>query len=113
MDAEKLHVFEEAGFNFGRLISGSKTYYLDKFPDHRVVFNSRIYDMVTYEKEKDGKIKDFFEGQPIEIWYGDLDLTRDMEKLKEVAKKIGTFVITTEHGKFVATVEEGGVVCRS
>ena len=106
MDSEKLKVFEDAGFYFGRMISGSKSYYANKFPDHEVVFNARIYDTKTYSKEKDGKIKDFFEGQAIEIWYGDLDLTRDAEKLKEIANKIGTFVITTEHGKYVSTIEK-------
>jgi hypothetical protein len=109
MDSEKLRIFEDAGFFFGRMISGSKSYYANKFPDHEVVFNARIYDMEMYEKEKNGKIKDFFEGQGIEIWYGDLDLTRDIEKLKEIANKIGTFVITTESGKYVSTIKKGEI----
>jgi hypothetical protein len=107
MDTEKLRVFEDAGFRFARMISGSKTGYLDRFPDHKVVFNSRVYDLQTYEKEKDRKIKDFFAGQEIEIWYGDLDLTRDTEKLKEIANKIGTFVVTRESGDYVTTIEKG------
>jgi len=106
MDTEKLHVFEESGFRFARMVSASKTSYLERFPNNKVIFNSRVYDIKTYEKEKDGKIKDFFEGQKIEMWYGDLDLTKDTEKLKEIANKIGTFVITNEHGDYIATIEE-------
>jgi len=106
MDSEKLKVFENSGFFFGRMVSGSKTLYLERFPDHTVVFNSRIYTVETWEKEKNGKIKDFFEGQKIEIWYGDLDLTIDTEKLKQIAKKIGTFVITSEHGRYITTIKK-------
>jgi len=104
----KLRVFENHSFFFGRMISGSKSYYVDKFPDHKVVFNARIYDEETYGKEKDSKIKDFFKGQEIEIWYGDLDLTIDTPKLKQVAKEIGTFVITTESGEYVTKVQKEG-----
>lgn len=106
MDIERRHIFEALGFYFGRLLSGSKSGYNKTFPDHKVIFNSRVYDLKTYEREKDGAIKDWFAGQPIEIWYGDLDLTIDNEKLKEIANKIGTFVITTEHGDYVATIEK-------
>jgi len=106
MDSEKLKVFENSGFFFGRMVSSSKSGYMNRFPDHNVVFNSRIYDTKTYEKEKNGKIKDFFEGQKIEIWYGDLDLTIDTEKLKQIAKKIGTFVITSEHGRYITTIKK-------
>jgi hypothetical protein len=106
MDTERLRAFEDAGFYFARMVSGSKSGYVGRFPDHKVVFNSRVYDLETYEKEKDHKIKDFFAGQSIEIWYGDLDLTRDTEVLKEIANKIGTFVITTESGTYVTTIEK-------
>jgi len=106
MDSKKIKAFENAGFYFGRMISGSKSLYANRFPDHQIVFNARIYDPETYEKEKSGKIKDFFAGQNIEIWYGDLDLTQDGEKLKEIANKIGSFIITTEFGKYVTTIEK-------
>ena len=44
-------------------------------------------------------IKDFFEGQELEIWYGDLDLTLDTETLKKIQSKIGKpIIVTTEHG---------------
>jgi len=98
--------FEKAGFHFGRLISFSKSTYQHKYPDHRIIFNARIYDLKTYTKEKNGKIKDWFRGQEIEIWYGDLDLTLDLPTLKEIAEKIGTFVITYENGNFGCLVSE-------
>ena len=104
--SEKSDVFSDAGFYFGRMISGSKSGYNKMFPDNKVIFNSRVYDLETYEAEKNGRIKDWFAGQSIELWYGDLDLTKDNEKLKEIANKIGTFVITTEHGDYVATIEK-------
>lgn len=106
MDTETLRVFEDSGFYFARMISGSKSGYANQFPDHKVVFNARVYDLETYEKEKKNKIKDFFAGQELELWYGDLDLTLDNEKLKEIANKIGTFVITTESGTYVTTIEK-------
>jgi len=106
MDTERLRAFEDSGFYFARMVSGSKSGYANQFPDHKVVFNARVYNLETYEKEKDGQIKDFFKGQTIEVWYGDLDLTRDNEKLKEIANKIGTFVITTESGAYVTTIEK-------
>lgn len=106
MNSKKLNGFKNAGFYFGRMISGSKSLYVNRFPDHQIVFNARAYDSETYKKEKNGKIKDFFAGQNIEIWYGDLDLTEDAEKLKEIANEIGTFIITTEFGKYVTTIEK-------
>jgi hypothetical protein len=54
------------------MISGSKSFYCEKYPDHKAVFNANI---VT---ESYGK-----------IWYCDLDLTLDTEKLKEIAKIFG------------------------
>jgi len=98
--------FECAGFPFARVISSSKSSYSNQFPDHRIVFNARIYDLETYEREKDGSIQDWFAGQSIEIWYGDIDLTKDIKKLKEIAKEIGPFVITTESGSYVTTIEK-------
>lgn len=103
MNRSCLKNFEENGLRFGRLVSSSKSGYLDKYPTHKVVFNSRIYDLKTYEKEKNKAISNFFAGMEIEIWYGDLDLDVDSDKLQAVAKEIGTFVITTESGVYVST----------
>ena len=97
-------MFENNGFPFARLISGSKSGYMERFPDNLVVFNSRIYDLETFRKHCDGDILDFFKGQELEIWYGDLDLTKDIYKLYLIAISIGTFVITRETGKPVITI---------
>lgn len=63
----------------GRMIGGSKSIYRYDNPDNLIIFNANI------ATEKDGK-----------IWYGDLDLTLDHEKLKELVEKIGTFHIFYE-----------------
>ena len=101
---EKRKVFEDKGFHFGRMISGSKSGYVDRYPANFTVFNSRIYDLETFEKHKNKAILDFFEGQPIEIWYGDLDLTKDLYELYLISLTIGAFVITRESGVPVITI---------
>ena len=101
---EKRKVFEDKGFHFGRMISGSKSGYIDRYPANFAVFNSRIYDLETFEKHKNKAILDFFKGQPIEIWYGDLDLTKDLYALHLIALKIGTFVVTRESGVPIITI---------
>lgn len=101
---EKRKVFENSGFNFGRMISGSKSGYMDIYPTNLTVFNSRIYDLETFEKHKNKAILDFFEGQTYEIWYGDLDLAKDLYALYLIALKIGTFVVTRESGAPVVTI---------
>ncbi len=83
---------------------GSKIGYPERNPDHLVIFNARVYDLETFEKHKNGKIKNWFDGQPLEIWYGDLDLSRDLHKLHMLSRKIGSFVITRESGDPVITI---------
>lgn len=73
MDKDNISlVFLKAGFPTGRLISYSRTTYLRKYPDNDVYFNANIVI------KKYGK-----------IWYGDLDITRDSEHLKNVANSVG------------------------
>lgn len=55
----------------GRMISGSKSGYRDANPDNLAIFNANIC--------VDGK----------KIWYGDLDVTKSAEDLKEIAIKSG------------------------
>ena len=55
----------------GRLISASKSFYRDQFPDHEVYFNANIICAPA------GK-----------IWYGDIDCTIDEEKLIKIADEI-------------------------
>ena len=97
-------VFEANGFRFGRLISASKSGYMDRNPTNLTIFNARVYDLATFEKHKSKVILDFFKGQELEVWYGDLDLTKDLYALHLIAQKTGTFVVTRESGVPIITV---------
>jgi hypothetical protein len=68
----------------GRMISPSKSSYREKFPENLVVFNANI----CTSKEK--------------IWYGDIDVTLDREKLKSLASEMGEeiFVLREMDGRF-------------
>lgn len=63
----------------GRMVGGSKSIYSYDNPKNVIVFNANI------ATEKDGK-----------VWYGDLDLTLDHEKLVSLNKKIGKFYVFYE-----------------
>lgn len=64
----------------GYMLSGSKSIYRDKFPDHTIYFNACIFNE---ELEQ--------------IWWGDIDYTLDKNKLHEVANEFNiTFYITRE-----------------
>jgi hypothetical protein len=78
-------VFMEHGFVPGRMVSGSKSGYSSQYPTHLVVFNSNV---VTMEHGK--------------IWYGDLDLTIDYKKLKEIAEELHVrlYVLYEMDGRF-------------
>lgn len=65
-------LFYAHGFPLGRLICGSKSAYTKRYPDHDVVFNANI---ITKKRGK--------------IWYGDIDLTIDADKLNELSKELG------------------------
>ena len=98
-------VFDKHRLIFGRMVGGSKSGYNEKFPDNLVIFNARVYDKKTFEKQKDKKIKDWFEGQEIELWYGDLDLNRDIKLLSNISRELKmTLVITRESGESVIEI---------
>jgi hypothetical protein len=59
----------------GRMVSGSKSGYSSQYPNNFVVFNANI--IIPNE----GK-----------VWYGDLDLTKDGNILKEVANECNTAI---------------------
>jgi hypothetical protein len=61
----------------GAMISGSKSGYLRQNPKNMAIFNANIIAMGS---------------QPEKIWYGDLDVTVSLEKLKTLAEAIGTDV---------------------
>lgn len=64
------------GWN-GAMISGSKSGYIQRNPKNMAIFNSNVIAMGS---------------QPEKIWYGDLDVTMSLEKLKTLAETIGTEV---------------------
>lgn len=78
-------IFRDNGFYVGRMISYSKSGYRDKYPDHNVWFNANVFTL------EDGK-----------IWYGDLDLTLDESKLKEISNILGKklYVLYEMDGRF-------------
>jgi hypothetical protein len=69
--ANYAEVFDKNHLQIGRMLSGSKSGYRDKYPDNLVVFNANI---VLHEIGK--------------IWYGDIDVTRDFENLKNIADEL-------------------------
>ena len=73
------------GFTMGRMISGSKSGYRRANPNSVCHFNANIVTI------NDGK-----------VWYGDLDLTKDAEALKLVAKETNTiiYVLREADGRF-------------
>lgn len=102
MNKEYLSIFKKNDLIFGRLVSSSKSLYRKKYPNHKVIFNARIYTKDDYEKYKNTDIKDWFKGQELEIWYGDLDLTLDKNKLLKISKELNqNFVITNELGTYI------------
>jgi len=77
-------LFLKEGLNFGRLVAGSKSSYKNKYPDHEVYFNANIFTL-------SGK-----------IWWGDVDVTLDQEKLERIAEEMGMklFVLREMDGRF-------------
>jgi hypothetical protein len=80
-----IDIFEKHGLNIARMISRSKSRYRTEHPDHVVVFNANIFT------ESSGK-----------VWYGGLDLTKDGDVLKSIAKEIGEplYVLYEMAGRF-------------
>jgi hypothetical protein len=58
---------------------------MDKFPDNEVYFNSNIFVL------GEGK-----------IWYGDIDVTKEREKLENIAKEMGKdlYILRERDGRF-------------
>lgn len=77
--------FESEDLNLGRMISHSKSGYMDKFPGNEVYFNSNIFVL------GEGK-----------IWYGDIDVTKERDKLENIAKEIGKdlYILREMDGRF-------------
>jgi hypothetical protein len=71
-DGDLYKLFSNHGFVMGRMISGSKSGYMERNPGNKVVFNANIVI------ESRGK-----------VWYGDIDLSLDAAELMGVAKDLG------------------------
>ena len=76
-------ILETLGYP-GRLVGASKSRYRENKPNNVVVFNSNLC-------ADDGK-----------IWYGDLDITEDHDKLAFLSKKLDKdlYVLLESHGRF-------------
>ena len=98
-------IFIKHGFRFARLL-GSKSLYRGSHPNNLIIFNARIYTKSIYIRHNED-IKDFFKGQEHEIWYGDLDLSKDLRELFLVHLDIHeSIVITSEMGRKVIGIGE-------
>jgi hypothetical protein len=84
INIEKL--LNDNGLRIGRLLSGSKSEYRNRFPGHEVYFNANIFS-------DNGK-----------EWYGDLDLTIDGPILQKVATEAECklYVLRELDGRFEA-----------
>ena len=65
------NLFDKYKLLTGRMISASKSSYREKHPEHKVYFNANVF--VNGAK----------------VWFGDLDLTLDREKLQKIADEAG------------------------
>lgn len=72
------------GLNFGRMLSGSKSRYREENPENEVYFNANVF---TRNKK---------------VWFGDIDITIDSEKLENVAEAVGErlYVLREMDGRF-------------
>jgi hypothetical protein len=83
---EKLNIFfKDEELYHGRLISFSKSFYRKQFPENQIYFNANVFVL------GEGK-----------IWYGDLDLTVDGEKLQRIASQSGRdlYILREMDGRF-------------
>ena len=71
-DGDIFGLFAKYKLVMGRMISGSKSGYQERYPNNKAVFNANI---VTETRGK--------------IWYGDIDLSIDSVELMGIAKELG------------------------
>jgi hypothetical protein len=78
-------VFIQHDLMWGRMISASKSDYLQKNPENDVIFNANIF-MLNRGK----------------VWWGDLDLTLEWNSLEKIASYFGEslFVLRELDGRF-------------
>jgi hypothetical protein len=82
--AKAQDIMEKHDLELSRMIAYSKSTYLSKRPNNKAIFNANV---VTSQ----GK-----------IWWGDLDLTDDSEKLQHVSDELGCnlYVLHEMHYRF-------------
>ena len=78
-------IFESENLLCGRMISYSKSSYRNQFPENEIYFNANIFVL------GEGK-----------VWYGDIDITKDKEKLENIASEIGKdlYILREMDGRF-------------
>lgn len=83
-DIKLLDKTQEVLGHCGQMLSGSKSGYLDRHPKNVAIFNANVC-------VKAGK-----------VWFGDLDLTKSLAKLKELAKVLNekVYVLYEMDGRF-------------
>lgn len=62
----------------GRMIAGSKSGYMQAYPNNLVVFNANLIVLDSTNTK---------------LWYGDLDITKDIEKLRQLSAEIGMSIV--------------------
>ena len=79
-------VFEKHNFYNGRMISGSKSGYRRRYPNHDIIFNANIFTQNGKE------------------FHGDLDLTKDNLPLQRICNELGEEMIVLSEmlGRFGA-----------
>lgn len=80
-----IHYFRDENLVPGRLLSYSKSSYREMNPDNEVYFNANIFVL------GEGK-----------VWHGDIDVTKDKEKLERIASASGNdlFILREYDGRF-------------
>lgn len=69
---EIIDKFKENGLNAGRMMSYSKSKYKEENPNSICCFNANVLTL------NNGK-----------VWWGDLDITKDGDKLQKISEEIG------------------------
>jgi hypothetical protein len=80
-----IQLFRDENLVTGRLLSYSKSSYRERNPENEVYFNANIFVL------GEGK-----------IWYGDIDVTLEKEKLERIARSMGKdlFILREMDGRF-------------
>lgn len=73
----------------GRLIWPSKSAYRSMHPDHEVIFNACLFAGMEHGDD-----------EAVEVWFGDIDLTLDGERLERAAETLGCQLVLTPEQPF-------------